>query len=146
MMSSASHKNKNVTNKRELVPLGKKKLGVCGRMPGDPQDQIDFTKEGNTVGLRIVFLFVLISAYQYICSIILATILFKGIYYKCACIFRNTWRRIWRRRPVLRSILWFSWRQYAYYWRINSKHILLIYDGIAIVIYRLPVMYVTGSI
>ena len=36
--------------KRDIVPLGKKRLGYCGRMPGDPKDQIDFTKEGNTVG------------------------------------------------------------------------------------------------
>ena len=33
-----------------LVPLGEKKLGFCGRMPGDSQDQIDFTKEANTIG------------------------------------------------------------------------------------------------
>ena len=40
----------NATQKKNLVPLGKKKLGTCGRMPGDPNDQIDFTKERNTVG------------------------------------------------------------------------------------------------
>ena len=40
----------NATQKKNLVPLGKKKLGTCGRMPGDPYDQIDFTKERNTVG------------------------------------------------------------------------------------------------
>ena len=32
------------------IPLGKKKLGFCGRMPGDSEDQIDFTKEANTIG------------------------------------------------------------------------------------------------
>ena len=30
--------------------MGKKKLGFCGRMPGDSEDQIDFTKEANTIG------------------------------------------------------------------------------------------------
>ena len=32
------------------IPLGEKKLGSCGRMPGDSEDQIDFTKEANTIG------------------------------------------------------------------------------------------------
>ena len=40
----------NATKKKDLVPLGKKKLGTCGRLPGDPKDQIDFTKEKNSVG------------------------------------------------------------------------------------------------
>lgn len=46
----------NGIKRKELVPLGKKKLGVCGRMPGDPHDQIDFTVEGNTVGIDIFYL------------------------------------------------------------------------------------------
>ena len=40
----------NEARRRSLIPLGTKKLGVCGRMPGDPDDQIDFTKETNTIG------------------------------------------------------------------------------------------------
>ena len=44
-------KDENEDIRKDLVPLGTKKLGVCGRMPGAPKDQIDFTKEGNTIGI-----------------------------------------------------------------------------------------------
>ena len=42
-------KSNNAINQGS-IPLGKKKLGLCGRMPGDSEDQIDFTKEANTIG------------------------------------------------------------------------------------------------
>ena len=51
-------KIRNETKTRYLVPLGKKYLGVCGRMPGDPKDQIDFTKEGNTIGTTLHIKFI----------------------------------------------------------------------------------------
>ena len=51
----------NDTGKRSLIPLGMKKLGVCGRMPGDPGDQIDFTKEGNTIGKSYCRLYVFVD-------------------------------------------------------------------------------------